>query len=131
MKAIIKVKKEVDFKFVKVNVAVKYGEEDIPNDFPFRKGDMWSAMIDLDAKKVVDWPQGQKGNLSMKVTDCGSYYLIDSEGNTVFSIEQDYVPNSLLPGKYGDYIDLQINEEGVITNWLKNANISDFTDDYE
>ena len=131
MKVEIKVKKEVDITMVKVDVAVRYNEEDIPKDFPFRKGDMWSAIIDIDKGQVIDWPTGKKGNLSMKVCDQGSYYLLDAEGNTVLSIEEDYVPNSLLPGKYGDYIDLHINENGIITNWYSEPDFSDFINDEE
>jgi len=126
MKTTVKVEKEVDIKFVKVEVAVRYDEEDIPNDFPFRKGDMWVASIDIDKGQVIGWPEGIAGNLSMKVCDEGSYHLYDSEGNCIKSIEQDYVPNNLLPGKYGDYIDLHIESNGVISNWYKNPSFSDF-----
>lgn len=131
MKVIIKVKKEIDITQVKVDVAVRYDEEDIPKDFPFRTGDMWSAVIDIDKGQVIGWPIGQKGNLSMKVCDEGSYYLMDAEGNTILSIENDYVPNNLLPGKHGDYIDLHINENGIITNWYSEPDFSDFINDDE
>lgn len=131
MKTKIKIEKEVDITMVKIDVAVRYGEEDIPNDFPLRKGDMWSAIIDIDNQKVLDWPCGYIGDLHMKICDSGSYYLLDSEGNTVASIEQDYVPNSLLPGSYGDYLDLKIAEDGTITNWKYNPSFSDFFKDEE
>jgi hypothetical protein len=128
MKAIITVKKEVDIKFVKVDVAVRYDEEDIPNDFPFRKGDMWSATIDIDAGKVLDWPKGQKGNLKMKICDQGSYYLLDVDGNILLSRENDYVPNELLPpyNGCGDYLELHIDENGTITNWYSKPSIENF-----
>lgn len=126
MKTLIKVEKEVDIKMVKVDVAVRYGEEDISNDFPLRKGDMWSAIIDIDQKKVLDWPQGKTGEFYMKICDEGSYFLLDAEGNTVASIENDYVPNSLLPGQYGDYLEMKINEDGIITNWKSSISFEDF-----
>lgn len=126
MKIEILVKKEVEITKVKVDVAVRYDEEDIPKDFPFRIGNMWSAIIDIDKGEIIDWPKGKKGNLSMKVCDQGSYFLLDADGNTVLSIEQDYVPNKLLPGEYGDYIDLHINENGTITNWYSEPSLSDF-----
>lgn len=126
MRAKIKVEKEIDIKMVKVDIAVRYGEEDIPMDFPLRSGDMWSAIIDIDKGMVLDWPKGIKGNLSMKVCDEGSYFLLDEKGNTVLYIENDYVPNQLLPGKYGDYLELHINENGYITNWYSSPSISDF-----
>lgn len=128
MKARIKIEKEVDIKMVKIDVAVRYGDEDMRNDFPLRKGDMWSAIIDIDKKKILDWPQGIQGNFYMKICDEGSYFLLDAEGNTVASIENDYVPNSLLPGEYGDYLALDIDEEGIITNWKSSISFKDFFD---
>jgi len=129
MKAKIKVEKEVDIAMVKVDVAVRYGEEDIHSDFPLRRGDTWSAIINIDEGRVLDWPEGETGHLSMKVCDEGSYYLLDSAGNTVLSIEGGYVPNNLLPGRYGDYIDLHIGKNGFITNWYSKPSISDFTNE--
>lgn len=126
MKAIVKVEKEIEIKFVKLSVAVRYDDEDIPFDFPFRNGDMWNAKIDIDNGSVVDWPQGQKGNLEMKICDEGSYYLLDENENVILSIENDYVPNRLLPGSYGDYLKLHIGENGVISNWYSKPSIEDF-----
>jgi hypothetical protein len=126
MKATIKVEKEVEIKYVKVQVAVRYEEEDIANDFPLRSGDMWNAIIDIDNGIVMDWPKGEKGNLEMKICDEGSYYLLDENYETILSIEQDYVPNKLLPGSYGDYLKLHIGENGVISNWYSKPSIEDF-----
>lgn len=126
MKATIKVEKEVEIKYVKLQVAVRYDEEDIPNDFPLRNGNMWNAKIEIDKGIVVDWPQGQKGNLEMKICDEGSYYLLDENDNVILSIEEDYVPNKLLPGSYGDSLKLHIGENGVISNWYSKPSIEDF-----
>ena len=126
MKALIKVEKEVDIKKVRVDVAVRYGEEDIPNNFPMRYGDKWIANIDIDEGRILDCPEGVSGHLHMKVCDQGSYFLYDIDGNLVKSIEHDYVPNSLIPGKYGDYIDLNIDEKGMISNWYWKPTFEDF-----
>ena len=126
MKVKILVPNDVDIKFVRVEVAVRYDDEQIPYDFPLRNGDMWKATIDIDDGRILDWQDGKSGRLYLKVVDEGSYYLIDDEGNEVLSIEEYYVPNKLLPGKYGDYIDLNIDEKGFITNWYKNPSIFDF-----
>jgi hypothetical protein len=132
MKRVITVMKEVDIRKVKVSVAVRYDEEDIPNDFPMRSGNMWNATIDIETGKIFDWPQGQSGNLYMKVCDEGSYYLLDENDEEVLSIEGDYVPNGLIPGTYGDYIDLKIDSTGTITNWYSESKISieDFEDNF-
>jgi hypothetical protein len=42
------------------------------------------------------------------------------------SIEQNYVPHGLIPGEYGDYVSLKINEQGIITNWPKHPDIREF-----
>ena len=117
MKTVVKIEKEIDIKKVKVSVSVRYGEEDIPKDFPLRQGDMWNAEIDIDSGVITGWPEGEAGRLGMKVCDEGTYTLIDSDGNEIITLEQDYVPTSLIPGRYGDYIDLQIDGTGKITNW--------------
>ena len=129
MKALIKVEKEVEITHVKLSVAVRYDEEDIPNDFPFRDGDMWNATIDIDSGLIIGYPKGKPYNMHMKICDQGSYWLLDGRGNAVLSIEDDYVPNNLIPGSYGDYIELNIDEEGYISNWPKEPSISDFTDE--
>lgn len=129
MKQILKIEKEFDIRFVKVDVAVRYGEEDIPNDFPLRFLDSWTAVIDIDSGVILDWPIGRSGRLNMKVCDEGSYYLMDENKEVILAIESNYVPNGLIPGRHGDYIDLDINENGKITNWKKNISFDDFQND--
>jgi uncharacterized protein YuzE len=45
--------------------------------------------------------------------------LQDAEGNTILSIEQDYVPKMMCPKEsgYGDYIIMDIDENGKIANF--------------
>lgn len=131
MKLTVRRPVEVEIVGVLIEVPVRYDEEDIPNDFPLRRGDMWTAAVDIDTGKVHDWPPGRTGNLHMKVVDEGSYTLMAADGTTVAKIEQDYVPNSLIPGSYGDYIELDIDENGIITNWPKpdRLDVSDFFSD--
>lgn len=52
----------------------------------------------------------------MKVTDGGSYYLLDRDGLVLASREHEYVPGCI-PGSYGDYIEFNIDADGVLTNW--------------
>lgn len=125
------VKKIVDVpvRYLDLEVAVRYDEEDIPNDAPLRVGDLWKAVIDLEDGTVVNWPQGKTLSMdSMKVCDEGVYILRDADMQEVLRRE-DYVPNNLLPGEYGDYLSLKIDEAGKITNWLVYADLSDFKQD--
>jgi hypothetical protein len=34
---------------------------------------------------------------------------------------QDYVPHEIVPGEYGDYVELEINSDGAIDNWEVDA----------
>lgn len=117
---------EVDVKAVIIDIPVRYDEEDIPNDFPLREGDRWKATINVETGQIQDWPQGKSGSFDMKVCDEGTYTLIDQEGNEVAKIDEDYVPNGLVPGSYGDYVELDIDENGIVTNWKDHPDFSEF-----
>ncbi|MCK9415515.1 hypothetical protein M0Q97_02515 [Candidatus Dojkabacteria bacterium] len=127
MKTFLKTLKEINIKKVRIEAAITHGDDEIPYDFPLRKGDMWIATIDIDEGKILNWTGG-KEHLFIKVCDMGSYYLLDENDNEVIIKEEDYVPNDLIPGEYGDYIDLYINETGTITNWYSQPSLDDFQD---
>lgn len=128
MKTIVKIEQEIDIKYVKIHIPVKYDDEDMPYDFPLRNGDCWDAVIDIDLGKIIDWPQGKLGKFHMKVCDEGSYYLLDADHKEIVRAEEDYVPNGLIPPKdgYSDYIHLIIEEDGTISNWYKNPSFINF-----
>lgn len=131
MKVKIKIPTEVEISHVRMSVAVRYDEEDMPNDFPFREGDMWNVTIEIDTGKIVGWPEGKSWDLDMKVCDEGSYYLLAADGSTISGIQAKYVPNGVIPGRYGDYVQLNINKNGAITNWPLHPNLSAFFGDAE
>lgn len=126
MKATILVEQEVNIEYVKVRVPVRYEDEDIPYDFPGRDGDMWEARIHIDTATIEGWPQGRAGSMYMKVVDGGTYVLTDAGGKVLADLRGEYVPHGLIPGEYGDYINLEISEGGVITNWPKHPDVSEF-----
>lgn len=119
----------VEISSVFIHLPVRFGDEDIAYDAPLRAGDNWYAEIDINTGTIIDWPIGKSLHLYLKVRDEGSYFLYDDDGHTVSSIENDYVPHGLIPGDWGDYVDLQINEYGVITNWPKQPNLDEFFPD--
>lgn len=137
MKTTINTKKEVEIKTVQVEAEVRYWEDATVNGvedvdgalIPFRKGDLWCPEIDVNTGIILNWPEGVTADVHFKVCDAGSYYLKDEDGNVVLSIEDNYVPNSLIPGEYGDYIIMTIDENGKIVEWSKNPSIEDFTRD--
>ena len=127
MKVVVKVKTKVEVKTLKVKAGVRYWEdatvdgiEDEKGDLiPCRDGDYWCPEIDIDKGKITNWKQGVKADVHYKVCDDGSYYLQDSDGKTILSIENNYVPEIMCPSDkgYGDYIIMNIDENGVIANW--------------
>jgi len=117
---------EIEVEWITIHLPVRYEEEDIPNDFPLRNGDVWSAKVNLETGVIDGWPTGKSGKLEMKVCDEGVYRLHDAKGNIVGEIDQDYVPHGVVPGEYGDYVHLDIDENGQITNWPRKLNFSKF-----
>lgn len=109
----------IDVKYVSISVAVRYDDEDMPYDFPFRTGNMWSVVVDIETGKIKDWPKvewSEDFDLYMKVCDCGVYKLLDAD-MFVLGETDGYVPHGVVPGEYGDYIHLIIQENGKIKNW--------------
>lgn len=129
MKTIVKVEKEIDVDAVRIVLPIRYGDEDISYNFPLRDGDTWTATISVDSGSIDGWPLGYEAVVSMKVCDSGSYFLLDNVGEIVGSIEQDYVPNHLVPGEYGDYVNLDIGKDGFVKNWPKRPSLEDFFPD--
>lgn len=103
------------------------GVEDVDGELiPLRDGDMWRLAIDLETGYVENWPTGTTAKVHYKVCDAGVYTLVDEDG-TLITDRNGYVPNMLGPNGYGDYVILEIDEDGMIQNW--NPDLSYFEDD--
>jgi len=128
MKVIVNVKKEVDIKTIIVKAGVRYwedteinGEADTEDgqNIPCKNGDTWELKIDIETGQILNWKQGVEADVHYKVCDQCSWELKDENGETVLSKEDDYVPKTLCPKEagYGDYIIMDINENGMIADW--------------
>jgi len=132
MKATIKIEKEVEIKEVLIDISPRYiGDsdgDDMPTDFPLlsENKDAWRASVNVDTGEIANWPIGDARKMYVKVCDSGCYKLVDTEGN-VIAEKEGYVPD-IVPNDYGDYVDLNINENGVIENWNSRVSIEDFFD---
>ena len=124
-----KIIETVDVKYLGINLPVRYGDEDIPYDAPQRIGDTWEAFIDIDAGTVLNWPQGKTLDMYMKVVDSGIYTLYTELMQEVACLEGEYVPHGLVPGEWGDYVHLKIDENGKITNWPAKISLEDFKEE--
>ncbi len=132
MKVKVKIEKEVEITTLEIKAEVRYWEdatvngiEDTDGDLiPCRIGENWCPIIDINSGIVTNWKQGVVAEIHYKVCDAGSYYLKDEAGNVVLSIEEDYVPDTLAINDdgYGDYIIMDIFENGQIGGWDFNTN---------
>jgi hypothetical protein len=95
------------------------GKEDVDGKMPMRKGDNWKFVIDVDTGQIYNWPKGNTAKVFYKVCDTGTYTIHDEEYNQIMCRVNSYVPSSLCIGEngYGDYIGLEIDEEGFIQGW--------------
>ena len=130
MKVTVIEKSQVEIKSVLIDINPRHLDEE-EKPVPMLIGDNWEVIVDLESGKIRDWPQGEEREYYWKICDAGSYHLLDESDKATLSINNNYVPNNLLPGEWGDYLDLKINSEGVITNWLSNPTAEDFYKDDE
>ena len=119
------IKRVVDIKQVSINIPLRDGDVESDLDIPFIKDNVLRCVVDIDSGRIQTWPQGQTMKLCSKVCDEGIYKLFDTKGNCIASINEDYVPNNLIPGDYGDYVILDVDTDGLIKNW-KPINLNEF-----
>lgn len=131
MKAEIKIAKEVEVKTILIEAEVRYigddDDDDMASNFPLIvDGKEWVATVDIDSGKIHGWPKGESHKAYCKVCDAGSYTLFDGDGVELSKIDNDYVPNGVIPGEYGDYIDLTVDGDGFIKDWPRYPDLSAF-----
>ena len=128
MKVKVNILKEVDLKTLIVKAKPRYWEDatiDGKDDterglyIPCKNGDIWNPHIDIDSGIITNWDKGVNANIHYKVCDECGYELLDNDGNVIISFEDGYVPETLSPKRngYGDYIIMDIDENGKIENW--------------
>ena len=113
--------------YIDVDAYVQYWEDTIVNGvedidgtlIPFRVDNHWCPRIRLSDGYVVNWPQGTTAKVHYKVCDAGQY-RIHTGIKLIAKWRRYYVPDDFLchgDTGYGDYIILNINEDGMIENW--------------
>ena len=126
MKIKLKTTIEFDIKYLQVEAGVRYWEDSELNGIsdeeglmPCKDGEYWKPLIDIENGIIVNWENGNKAEIHYKVCDDGKYSLLDKEKKIVTELQGIYVPKILCPKEngYGDYIIMDINEYGVITDW--------------
>ena len=137
---IVKVKQEVvmDATTILVNAYVRYWEDGEINgvdDHPTMptmpcavKGDKeycWMPIIDIETGRIRNWREGTTAEIHYKVCDEFECRIIDEKGGERCLIKkyEGYVPEFMCPKErgYGDYIIMDIDENGYIQDWDKEA----------
>lgn len=84
----------------------------------------WTLKIEMDTGMILNWPRGTTADVHYKVCDEGTYWFEDENGNIIrHSLDEDinqyYVPPilDLYGDSYGDYILMNIDENGHIEGW--------------
>jgi hypothetical protein len=140
MKAEINVKKEVNFTHLKVKCGARYWsdttvngvEDEIGSLIPLRDGDYWCPVINIETGIIKDWPKGTTAEVHYKCCDDGDYWLITDDG---FELKYPgyYVPEILdiYNDSFGDYVILNIDENGRILDWPQHHDIEGFLSEQE
>jgi len=132
VKATITKRVEVEVKTIVIDIAPRYvgdgPDDDMHTSTPMLVGEKWVAHVDIDTGQIEEWPEGETADIHVKVCDRGVYKLLDENQVEVARID-GYVPNSIVPGSYGDYVELKIDSEGIITNWPKHPILDEFFDE--
>lgn len=133
-----KILTKIQISTLQVSAHVRYwedgevnGVEDTDGDLmPFANGNTWGPTINIDTGIIKDWPKGTSASIHYKVVDEGTYRLFDENGQEVGAIEDDYVPGIMCPGGdgYGDYIIMEIDENGQIQDWTNEDSLDEFFD---
>jgi len=124
------VRKEFDAKKLHCIIDVRYWEDADVNGVreqkdiftvPCRVGDSWRPVIDIEKGEILNWTQGITASLYYKVCDAGLYTLLD-ETDQPITVLKGYVPDMMCPegGGCGDYIIMNIDENGRIAKWVPN-----------
>ena len=126
----IKVTREVEVRYLQVDLGVRYWEDatwngrdeddNVPNMYGINSsGDRLEWTIDLKSGKILGWPEGATATTHYKVCDDGVYKALDGGFHEVAEVD-GYVPAMLYPGRngYADYVILDIDHQGKIKDFF-------------
>jgi hypothetical protein len=129
--------------FIVIDIPVyeeDFDQDEIPRDLPLLQTmseawwtppTRWIATVRLDSGQIENWPSGYGPvDVFLKVTSEGRYTLLDDKLEPIMEPREWYVPHGVIPGKWGDYVDLRISDTGKITNWPDDVDLIEFTEEY-
>lgn len=138
MELTLKIEQTYDLKTIVVMAGVRYwedgevnGVEDVEGTLiPCRHGDLWRPFIEIETGRINNWKHGTKAKVHYKVCDQCGFQLYDVNDKVIYEQEDGYVPKVLCPkgSGYGDYIIMDIDENGIIANWNPSDLLKEFED---
>ncbi|WP_159070282.1 hypothetical protein [Neisseria sicca] len=117
---------EVEIHSVRIEVELHDNvSESLPNHLFNDDGEL-DLLIEVDTGKVISWQGDVPVVIHDNICNNGIYTLFDKSGNEVGKIDNYYVPFDLIPGKRGEYIHIDISDDGIVTNWPDFPNVYEF-----
>ena len=122
---------ELEIKKVVIEFCPRYTNEEESaffngnEELPFYDGKKFSITFNPETGGIFGWPHNKPVSIYEKICDEGTYILLDEDDNEVAAIRENYVP-SVVPNEFGDYIVLEIDGGGIITNFIPNPDFSEF-----
>jgi len=102
-------------------------------------GYRWKILIDVTTGQILNWEKGNKANVYYKVVDNGVYRAFNEDKQEIYTSQSQfrYVPYILNINDndgyygYGDYLGLDIDENGFIKGWpVYEEEVEFFIDDF-
>nr|DAE07718.1 MAG TPA: hypothetical protein [Podoviridae sp. ct8mF2]DAJ52225.1 MAG TPA: hypothetical protein [Caudoviricetes sp.] len=124
----VTVYKPVELEIHTVRIEVEL-HDDVSESLPkhlFNDDGELDLLIEVDTGKVISWQGDVPVVIHDNICNNGIYTLFDKSGNEVGKIDNYYVPFDLIPGKRGEYIHIDISDDGIVTNWPDFPNVHEF-----
>ena len=81
----------------------------------------WKPIIDIETGQILNWQQGVTAKVHYKVCDEFACKVVEQRGGITNLIKdyEGYVPDFMYPKEegWGDYIIMDIDENGYIKDW--------------
>lgn len=128
MKLTITKKEEVEVKYLRCYIGVRYWEDSSVNGVIDDFGDLmpchipgdefWTPIIELDSGQIINWKHSTSANVHYKSCDNNTFELLDNHKHVVSTIE-GYVNDMMCPKEDndGDYVIMDIDSNGIIQDW--------------
>lgn len=117
---------ELEIHTVRIEVELHDDVSEILPKHLFNDDGELDLLIEVDTGKVVSWQGNEPVSIHDNIRNNGVYTLLDKQGKKVARLDNYYIPHDLIPGKRGEYIHIDISEDGIVKNWPDHPNVHEF-----